>query len=270
MKRIDKKAQQILFKTYWSSLGWKSESSVAPKDFEYALNAGYMFNSVRFSHDEIVEKIIRITRKVEVHQVSSAFLASLSNRRLEWRSALGSFAFARNFPDHKFVGDFRCEICGEYLKDKNVDLNVLNFERLKWGGVRHLSAMYAAFDLEQFTEIEVSEPNEQDYEIFKTILDLFRSVNSAAKPSDLEKLIFNLFPSNKAERRVLIEILGFCGILQSQNQKGFLTSFLNDNERQERPGAKNDWDYPVCWWRGSDGINELALSLFFPQLIKVT
>lgn len=269
MKKIDKKAQQILFKTYWSSSGWKSESSIVSEDFEYSLNAGYMFKPVSFSHDEIVEKVVKIARKIETHQVSNAFLASLSSRRLELRSALGSFAFARSFPNHKFVGDFRCDICGEYLKDKNIDLNVLNFERLKWGGVRHLSAMYAAFDLEQFIEIEVSEPNKQDFEIFKKILDFARSVNNAAKPSDLEKLFSNLFPSNKDERRVLIEILGFCGILQPQNQQGFLTSFVNDNERQERPGAKNDWDYPVCWWRGNDGVNELALSVFFPHLIKV-
>jgi hypothetical protein len=269
MKGIDKKAQQILFKTYWLSSGWNSKSSVSSKDFEYALNAGYMFKPVSFSHDEIVENLINIVRNIEIHQVSSAFLASLSSRRLELRSALGSFAFARNFPDHKFVGDFRCDICGEYLKDKNIDLNVLNFERLKWGGVRHLSAVYAAFDLEQFTETEVIEPNKQDFEIFKTILDLARSVSDVAKPSDLEKLISNLLPSNKDERRVLIEILGFCGILQPQHQKGFLNSFVNDNERQERPGAKNDWDYPICWWRGKDGVNELALSAFFPHLIKV-
>jgi len=32
MKVLDKKAQQILFRTYWSSAGWKSESKIASED----------------------------------------------------------------------------------------------------------------------------------------------------------------------------------------------------------------------------------------------
>jgi hypothetical protein len=36
--------------------------------------------------------------------------------------------------------DSPCPVCDEYdTHDEDVDLNVLNFERFKWGGVRHNS-----------------------------------------------------------------------------------------------------------------------------------
>ena len=33
------------------------------------------------------------------------------------------------------------------MRDEHIDWNVLNFERLKWGGVRHGEPSYMAFDL---------------------------------------------------------------------------------------------------------------------------
>ena len=268
MKIIDKKAKQILFETYWSSTGWKSERSTAPQDFDYALKAGYMFNQVSFSHDEIVDKLIKVAKKIKTEQVSNAFLSSLSSRGLSFRSALGSYAIARNFPKHKFVGDYICNICGAYLEDKEIDLNVLNFERLKWGGVRHLSPVFVWFDLEQFVSDKIQKPILEDFEIFDSIIKSARSIEENTRPNDLEKAISKIFPSNKDERRVLIEILGFCGILQPQKQQGFFESFVNYNKREERPVNKIDWAYPVSWWRGSDGVNNDALTFFFPQKIE--
>lgn len=52
---------------------------------------------------------------------------------------------------------------------KNEDLNVLNFERIKWGGLRHGDLLYTLFDLEQFTKEEIPEPVTDDIEILAFI-----------------------------------------------------------------------------------------------------
>lgn len=262
---LDKKAQQILFNTYWSTSGWKSEPTTKSEDFNYAVNAGYMFKPVELSHDEIVDKVTNTVKKVSVDRVREAFLSSLSSRRLDWRSALGSYAIARNFPKHEFSGERLCNVCGEIVKPKDVeDLNVLNFERLKWGGVRHLAPLYVSFDLERFVSVEIHKPRREDFEIFKTIIETAKSLDPIARPRDLEKSISKTLKSNQAEREVLIQILGYCGILQTQSHKGFFESFINFNQREDRPVNKIDWDYPVSWWRGIDGVNENALNYFFP------
>jgi hypothetical protein len=267
MKVLDKKAQQILFRTYWSSAGWKSKLETTSEDFDYALKAGYMFKPVILSHDNIVDWVLSVTKKVDLQQISNAFLSSLSSRRLDWRSALGSYAIARHFPKHQFSGKLTCNVCGEVSKPKQAeDLSVLNFERLKWGGVRHLSPLYIAFDLEQFSKTDAHQPTPKDFEIFNDIIETAKLLDGNARPRDLEKALSKIVESNTAEREILIQILGFCGILQPQKQEGFFGSFVNYNEREERPVNKIDWSYPISWWRGVDGVSKDALAFFFPQV----
>ena len=98
----DEKALQILIDTYWSK-GWKRDKTIDSADFEYARQAGYMFDPVTVAHDDIVARLLTIRNRVSVEQVTDAFMASLSTRRLELRSALGSFSFAAHFPDHRLV-----------------------------------------------------------------------------------------------------------------------------------------------------------------------
>lgn len=62
---MDKKAKRILFKTYWNN-GWiddknpKKESS----DFVYAKEKGLMFDPITISHDECIEKIVKLTNEI--------------------------------------------------------------------------------------------------------------------------------------------------------------------------------------------------------------
>jgi hypothetical protein len=56
---VDERARQILFQTYSSPAGWKENASIAPADFDYARRAGFMFDAVHLSHDDIVAKLGR-------------------------------------------------------------------------------------------------------------------------------------------------------------------------------------------------------------------
>lgn len=263
---IDKKAQKILFDTYWSSAGWKSEYKTSPDDFNYALNASYMFRPVSLKHNLVVDRVVEKLKQTELIAITDAFLASLSTRRLDWRSALGSYAISRHFPKHEFDGEFICNICGEYPKTENEDISIFNFERLKWGGVRHLSPSYISFDLEWFYKHNDPQPLPKDLDIFKSIIDIAGNLPHSAKLNDLERAISKVLPSNKDERRILIQILGYCGILSPSGHRTFFDSFVNYSERHIPAVNKIDWNYPVCWWTGKDGIKKEALKLFFPDI----
>ena len=142
-------ALKILFDTYWSSSDSKREHIVTPEDFKFTKNAGYMFEPIELSHDDLVNWLKSSLKIVTLETIRNSFLVSLSTRRLELRSALGSYAVAKNFPNHVYNGNnYCCEICGAFKKSNlPYDLNVLNFERYKWGGVRHEKLEYIAFDL---------------------------------------------------------------------------------------------------------------------------
>lgn len=146
---MDKKAKDILFKTYWSSTGWNDGRYTDPNDFAYAKEKGLMFDPLTISHDECIKRIIDIVNAITPEQAAKAFLSSLSTRRLDWRSGIASYSVAKLFTAHSFTPiksgyscmdgpdvytSYTCGICrnlkygliGEeyYI---NTDLNVLNF-----------------------------------------------------------------------------------------------------------------------------------------------
>jgi hypothetical protein len=263
---MDQKACQILFDTYWSSTGWKPTPTISPADLEYARHAGYMFDPIVRSHDDIVQWLITSARQVDHQQVADAFLASLSTRRLDLRSALGSYAVARHFPEHSFQATGACPVCGLYAAPRQIDLNVLSFERHKWGGVRHLHPDYVAFDLEHFATVDKPPPIAQDLGIMQRIVEVVQQLPARAKPRDLEKQLAPVLASNKAEREVLIQILSYCGILQPAGYSGFFDAFTRYDQRTMPPVSKTDWEYPIWYWHGVDGVNAQVLHYFFPGM----
>lgn len=147
---VDRRALKVLFDTHWTRAGWRAENSryTPPQDLEYAKQAGVMFDPIRVSHSDIVERAIAAVHRVERQAVVDAFIVSLSSRRLELRSALGSFAVLQHFPRHTARRQREaCSVCGDYTRAAaEHDVNVLNFERFKWGGVRHDRPLYASMD----------------------------------------------------------------------------------------------------------------------------
>ncbi len=262
---MDHRALKILIDRHWTSMGWRRELTTPQADFEYAVEAGYMFHDVALSHDEIVARLLQARDKANLEEIVECFQASLGSRRLELRSALGSYAYAKNFPDHSWMGQRHfCEVCGIWVQPtERQDLNVLNFERYKWGGVRHDEPLYAAFDLEQFQRTGKLSAQQEDKETFTGILDVVRGLDRDARPRTVERATSRLLRSNKSEREILIQILGYCGILESESHPGYFSGYTNYVDRTLPPASKIDWTYPVCWWRASDGIKSTALRFYF-------
>ncbi|WP_232699165.1 hypothetical protein [Brevibacillus daliensis] len=272
---MDKKAKQILMKTFWSSQGWKDRPyNFSGTDFEYAKSKGLMFELFTISHDECVRKVIDIHKNVTKEQVATAFLHSLSTRKVYLRSALSSWALSQQFTAHTFesnagkythpengsnyamYGD--CHICDsyhiasrEFYQDE--DLNVLNFERIKWGGVRLNHILYVLLDLELLSKEEGIDVQEEDVAILRQVLETISSSEPTDAARQLEKRLHGVFPSNKQERDVFMEILATAGILAPS---------------KDRPGrgGKNDF-FAVVNWRGEDGYSEHEVrNLFGPWL----
>ena len=141
-------------------------------------------------------------------------------------------------------------------KYENEDLNVLNFERIKWGGVRHGELLYTLFDLEQFAKEEIPEPTKEDVEIFKGILLAVDFCNPGDYQSVLREKLRNVpnLKSNKAERDVIIEILACIEVLKPKSY--------------DRPIAgRNDWNF-IEYWRGEDGYNKEVVEKYFGEYMS--
>lgn len=267
---MDKRALKILLDTFWSPSGWKSGTRGKPsvEDFEYAKSKGLMFDPVPIGHPEALDWLSNSIKKLNRRQVADAFLASLSTRRLDWRSALGSYAVFQHFPPHDPDGyNSRCEVCGQYLNSADQDFNVLNFERFKWGGVRHDQVVYAAMDLGLFLKESAPTPIANDIQIFHNILTAIRKAPPNVTSGALHSMFASTLKSNKAERDVCVGILGFCGILATPAHPGFSERFVPFSERELPSRRFVDMAYPACWWQGGFGINESQLEAYFGHVL---
>ncbi len=274
---MDKKAKNILFKTYWKN-GWIDNADIqtSPTDFSYAKSMGVMFDRLTISHDQCVKEIGQIQLNISADTAAKALLSSLSSRRLDWRSGIASYFIARQMTPHTFTKAvsghgydengtinhtwYTCGVCRD-LKTGIVgeeryidaDVTVLNFERIKWGGVRHGDLLYTLFDLQQLQRTTIPEPTADDIFIFKSILKVIADSQPDDYPSALEKNLAAVVKSTKAERQVLMEILACIEILKPGSY--------------DRPvRGKHDWMF-VEYWRGEDKYNKEVVSNCFGKYL---
>lgn len=271
---MDAKAKKILFNTFWKN-GWIDKPFTKPEDFEYAKSKGLMFDPITIDHDECIRQILSCVEQITPQLVGKAFLMSLSSKRLDLRSGIASYYIAKqlslhnyspvvsghSYKDGKIVHtSHTCGTCRDakygivgYKSYNNDDLNVLNFERIKWGGVRHGDLLYTLLDLHLFLKEEIQNPLIDDIETFKKILQTIESSAVEDYPSTLEKRLKEILKSSKNERKILIEILACIGVLKPKSY--------------DRPiKGKSDWVY-VQYWRGEDKYNQIAVNDFFGKYI---
>jgi len=273
MNLINKKAKKILFNTFWKN-GWIDSKSrcISSEDFEYAKANGLMFEPLSISHDDLIRKIAGLTKSISADKAARAFLSSFSTRRLDWRSSLASWHCSKGISLHTYKEHVRlighsyengiaiphesheCEMCGGEENYREEDLNVLNFERIRWGGVRHGELIYTLLDMEQLDKAIIPEPSRQDIAIFNEILKTIESSGPTDAPGTLCTRLKDVLSSNKNELSVLLEILGFCGVLEATSA--------------DRPGlgGHHDWKF-VADWRGEDHYNKDVVGEIFGGLL---
>lgn len=218
---MDSKAKSILLKAYWGSAGWKN-GSLPDEDFAYARQHGLMFDPLSLPHDSLVRRAIKARDAVEIADVGTAFICSLSTRQPYLRSALGSYGNCEDLKRHRFrpyaqpPTSYLCGKCNAHRANADTNLNVLNFERIKWGGVRHEQVLYNMFDLEQFALLELPEPWEDDVQILREILKTIESSGSKDSTGKLRQRLRQVVPSNNDEAQVLLDILGYARVLSGE------------------------------------------------------
>ncbi len=269
MTCIDKRAKKILFSTYWKN-GWIDSKlrSTPLDDFAYAKSKGLMFDPLDISHDQLIERIVLLKDGMPQEKPAAAFLSSLSTERVDWRSGIASWHFAQAVESHVYKAQakifghsyengtetphirHRCSICGSDNMYNGVDLNVLNFERIRWGGIRHGQLIYTLLDLQQLYLSQIPEPTNADLDIFRGILSVVESSQPSDHPGLLRDRLAPVVRSTKDQRSTLLEILAAVGVLKA------------NAENRPACGGRSDWTF-IADWRGEDGYNSRALYKYF-------
>lgn len=263
-------ALRILRQTFRIGQSWRRQPLWPDKqEMAVAVEAGVMFSEPRvLDHDGWVRAARAAVAPVSALEVGEAFLSSLSSRRMDLRSALGSYAVARYLPEHPYtdVGDVDCGICGQIGRATvPEDLNVFSFERLTWGGIRRDKVAYVTFDLEQYARTPRLQPSPADLDTTRQLISYLQQLpprTTAAQAAPGMKMV----KGTRAEREVLLDILGIAGVLQTYEHPGYAEQFIPASARPTPSRRFIFGHYPICWWTAADGVNIHALYQFFPQL----
>lgn len=256
-----------------------NEVNISDDEITIAKAQGYMFDyPVYETHADMLKRLRFILEQIDPKDIANAFLFSLSTRRLEYRSALGSYYYAKAIPEHEFMNSHNeilaadsshCYLCGwtawkdsPNKFDERYGYNFENYERYKSGGsvIGNINLNYAIFDLEQFIKLPKVKPVDEDKRIFAKILSCVECLEGSDKAGKLRDVIkkTKIFKTNKDEISVLLGELGICGILASNDFPAYDVYFANEYERDPLE-YKNDFAYPVNRWYARDGINDKRL-----------
>lgn len=263
-------AVKILKNTYWSSKGWKDDRKISKEDLAFATKAGVMFPPEFLPHDKVIKETHSLCDKIADQDVGDAFLASLSTQNVAARSALASYVIATERGVHSFKSgrlstSHLCAICGAEKNPKEKeDLNVLSFERHKWGGVRHDNPEFQYLDLRCFLDMPKAVPTKDDIRMFKDLLKAIKQMPPKTWASSLVTAISSDIPGSKSELRTLLEILGWAGILVPP---GYRSSGDFDTP-EDRPYRDTDWSGPIEMWQTRDGYNVEKVRRFFPSCLE--
>jgi hypothetical protein len=256
---INKKALNILLKHDILEPNTTSE-----EDLRYAINEKYMFEPFYQTHDEAMESAFIEFNKCKKKHITDLFLASLSSSRLDWRNGLPAYAIMRVYPRHELSSNgYNCLVCPS-INQGQINFTNTNKMRFEKGGLYNGNIYDLYFILEQHNQLCDVEPINDDYRIFKNIIDVINNAEEDDGPSKIQKEIGKIkgFTSNKYQRAGLLETLGFCSILETSRHKGFLYEYIN-LASAPRFRHSSDWLYPVDWWKGKDGINQEAFMFWF-------
>jgi hypothetical protein len=97
------------------------------------------------------------------------------------------------------------------------------------------------------------------------ILVTVESMAVGTKLAHLVREIKPLVPDNEYQRRAVVSILGCTGILRIPGRSGFSRSLTQISDREETPWHKDDWPYPVGWWRGGSGVDQAAVDFWLGE-----
>ena len=221
------------------------------------------------AHDDIIERAVAARQSANEEQITAAFVGSLTRKGLPARSAFGSLAVVCRLAAHDFTPSrcfhpTRCEICGltADAEAENRPERVANYPFQ----VQHTDLVYACFDLETFAHRSVQAPNGDDVGALRDLLDNLRALPPEAELSELLKSMPKAIKSNKHQRMILLETLGYAGVLQPSSKPGYARQFVTyDHANSDQPAQynKREWAYPIRFWTGRDGVDEDRVQQLF-------
>lgn len=216
------------------------------------------------THDETLEELRALSRKLDADAISGAFVASLSLPPAFWRAPLVALAAARGVPKHAIAVTFSDGSCKECGLAERVALEPPHDRGQCLPG----DLARALVVLRAVREQPAPLPSREDKARMARLFEVIAALPPTAREAQLEKQMAaaEVCVGNKYDRRHVIETLGACGILETNEHPGFTTRWTSFAARQARPSVRVECDPPIAFWTAAHGVNAGNVATWFGHL----
>ena len=204
--------------------------------------------------------LLRIRRRSNVRGWQASFLGTSPSAQCVAAPELPPAPSGHPFTPSRHFSPTQCGACGT-----REDVDPVTPDELAGDAFwfRHPNVPWAAAAIEQFVADDGGEVVNQGRTVLAGILSGIRSLPPSAQLTELNASLIGRVKSNKMERTILLEALGYAGILPVAGHPSYADEFIAYDDAESRQPAqyyKKEWAYPIRFWTGADGVTEPALT----------
>lgn len=249
--------------------------NLSHEELDYLISSGYPVNEIaEYSHDECVKEYKEILQhpSLTLKNLSAAYLCGFSSFP-RGRQPILSYLFAKAVPEHIFTpfenGGNICSVCS---MSKHIWIQKgEEIFRKYWGYVWNERWDKCLVDLQEFSELPLCIPTEEDIQIFWAVIDCIKNAPPDETPRKLEQRIkkAKIVPNYEKYRfRGQLMVLAELGIMPNPYIKPLYDGFVSFQQRcmigdKIRGSLRSDIVLPLSGWRGDNAINQDRLHLLF-------
>lgn len=123
----------------------------------------------------------------------------------------------------------------------------------------------SSFLLREFIKMPEVIATKDDYQLFVDSLKLVECLQSEKKVGAYKEILqkSKILPFKSREYSQYLDILGYLDILHTEEHHGITKQFIRVQDMKEAEEHKNDYGYPVRFWRAQNGVDWNRVSKLF-------
>lgn len=237
-----------------------------------------------FAHDEAMQIARKRVADVSYHDVAHAFIYGVARGIPAYRTALPAYLHIKNIPEHKdehlcedeFHTSPYCTFCNYRAasmepKMRFMWINEMQYSRIYEGGYLGLQdPADSSFLLREFMKMPKVLATGEDYQRFVDSLMLVQQLKDENKIGAYKEILqkSKVLPFKTKEYAPYLDILGYLDILHTDEHHGITKKFICHQDMEESDEYKNDYGYPVRFWRAKNGVDWTRVHQLFDAVFE--
>ena len=225
----------------------------------------------QFVHEQAIKKATERLHAISYKDAAHSFIYGVANGIPAYRTALPAYLHIKNIPEHgeeHLTADHvhiypYCDFCNYHAASKETKMsfmwiNSMQYRRIYEGGyLGGQEPTASSFLLREFIKMPKVVATKEDYQLFVDSLRLAEQLKSEKKIGAYKELLqkSKMLTFKASEYQPYLDILGYLDILHTDDHRGITKKFIRSQDMEEAEEYKNDYGYPVRFWRAKNGVD---------------